>query len=80
MGAELQFVGSPSWALVLTSDEAVVKVLGCAFSRSHPKFFFFDISSQGLRMTSRQTFVGSLTFFQFVLCHSAGECFGICFL
>lgn len=56
----------PLWPLVLASDVAVVKVLGCAFSCSHPKFFFFDISSQGLRMTSSQTFVGSLTVSQFV--------------
>lgn len=65
---------------MLASDEATVKVSGSAFIGSHPKFVCFHISSQVLRVTSSETFVGSLTILQLVLCLSASECFGICFL
>lgn len=65
--------------MVLTSHEALVKVSGGAFSCSHPKFVCFCVSSQGLRMTSSETFVGGLTILQLVLCLLASECFGIFF-
>lgn len=65
---------------MLASDEVVVKVSGGAFRFSHPKFVCFHISSQGLRITSSETFVGSFTILQLVLCLSASECFGISFL
>lgn len=66
-------------AVVLASDDVVVKVSGGAFSCSHPKFVCFHISSQGLRITSSETFVASLTILQLVLCLLASECFDINF-